>query len=96
MNKNLLIVAFCVVAGIVVTACQPQLMNNEDELVPESSPNLLSTPLPTGVPVSETNATPKASTSPAVVNAQIDTSLTTFDAAMNEGNPNDLNGKDLN
>lgn len=97
MNKNLMIVAFSVVAGTLVTACQPQLMKNLDQSAPvETSPVPVSSPMPSGVPVTGTESMqPKKNASPAEVNAQIDTSLKTFDSTMNDGDPNEVNGSDL-
>lgn len=52
INKNFLIVSFCVVTGIAVTACQPQLMREEERpVVPQDE--IMTSPMPTGVPVTE-------------------------------------------
>lgn len=98
IDKNVMIVAFCVVAGVVVTACQPQIMKNEDKLVPPTENTQMSSPTPSGVPVTGTESSmkPTGTANPSQVNAKIDTSLKTFDASMNEGDPKDVSGADLN
>lgn len=88
MNRNIMIVAFCVVAGTLVTACQPQLMQNLDQAAPAESPMMTASPAPSGEPMGK-DATP------AEVNAKIDSSIKFFDAAMSDGNANELSGSDL-
>lgn len=98
IDRNVALVAFCVVAGVAVTACQPQLMKNEEKMLAPSEDTQMSSPAPAGTNETEGEAMmkPKSSANPTEVNAKIDSSLKSFDASMNDGDPKDITGADLN
>jgi len=98
MNKHMMIVAFCVFAGVAVTACQPELMNNDEKVAPSTESTQMSSPSPTGLSFTETESSmkPDITANPIQVNAKIDTSLKTLDASMYDGDPKDVSGADLN